>query len=257
MIISVINLTHGAVSDKDLQEAIRAINRQISQDFLPYWSFGSQLRLEGKTGRGKGIDPADMRGDAIIYLRDVVKVKDADGFHDRHFSGIPYGVVFLELSEEILKEAWTITLSHEALELTGDPENNLLVQGPHPKKKDKRVFHWFEMCDAVQDESYLIDGVPVSNFVLPLYFTASNERGGRNDFLGTVNEDGKTLRSFSINPGGYIGYFDPELDDDDTFDADPRGHKRLVEKGKYGAGRGQRRRESAAHLKLKVKGAKG
>jgi len=40
------------------------------------------------------------------------------------------------------------------------------------------------MCDAVQAETYKIDGVEVSNFVLPLYFTGSEEVGGRNDFLG-------------------------------------------------------------------------
>jgi hypothetical protein len=245
MIISVINLSK-RVTDKDLLRAIRAVNRQIAQDFAPYWGFGSQLRLEGKTGRGKGrsqIDPADMRGDAILYVRDVAEVKDTDGFHDRHFSGIPYGAVFLDLSKR-LKEDWTITLSHEALELTGDPENNLLVQGPHPKKPGKQVFHWFEMCDAVQDESYDIDHVAVSNFVLPLYFTSSNEHGGRNDFLGTVTKGGKTLRSFSVNPGGYIGFFDPEVRDDVTFslDDDPRGKKRLEVKRDVEAGRGNRRR---------------
>ena len=30
------------------------------------------------------------------------------------------------------------------------------------------MFHWYEVCDAVQSEYYKIDGVPVSNFVLPL-----------------------------------------------------------------------------------------
>ena len=39
------------------------------------------------------------------------------------------------------------------------------------------------MCDAVQAESYTIDEVEVSNFVLPLYFTGGEELGG-NDFLG-------------------------------------------------------------------------
>ena len=190
MIISVINMSDGAIADADLLRAIRAINRQIAEDFAPFWSFGAQLRLEGKAGHAKGrtsIDPADMRGDAILYLRDVVRITDAEGFHERHFSGIPYGIVFLELSKK-LKEDWTVTLSHEALELTGDPENNLLVQGPHPTKPRHLVFHWFEMCDAVQDESYEIDHVAVSNFVLPLYFTSSDERGGRNDFLGTINK---------------------------------------------------------------------
>jgi hypothetical protein len=51
-----------------------------------------------------------------------------------------------------------VTLSHEALELVGDPEVNLLVKGPHPNRNERReVFHWFEMCD-VQAETCDIDG---------------------------------------------------------------------------------------------------
>jgi hypothetical protein len=169
-----------------------------------------------------------------------VRITDAEGFHDRHFSGIPYGIVYLELSKK-LKEDWTVTLSHEALELTGDPENNLLVQGPHPSKPRHQVFHWFEMCDAVQSETYEIDHVAVSNFVLPLYFTSSDERGGRNDFLGTITK-GKTLRSFSVNPGGYIGFFDPAENGHVTFDADPKAKRRLAAKGRLRTGRGHRRR---------------
>lgn len=246
MIISVINMTDGALPDAELQRAIRAVNRQIADDFAPYWGFGSQLRLEGKTGRPTRrvrFDAEDMRGDAILYIRDVVRVGAADGLHKTNFAGIPYGVVYLELSKK-LKEDWTVTLSHEALELTGDPENNLLVQGPHPEKPERDVFHWFEMCDAVQEETYHIDHVAVSNFVLPLYFTASNERGGRNDFLGTVTKGRKTLRSFYVNPGGYIGYFDPIKNKhlDFSLEEDARGKKRLAAKRGLKAGRGQRRK---------------
>ena len=72
------------------------------------------------------------------------------------------------------------------------------------------------MCDAVQAETYKIDDVDVSNFVLPLYFTGAGEVGGRNDFLGRIH-DGKTLRSFSVNPGGYIGFYDPLTGEHSTF----------------------------------------
>jgi hypothetical protein len=245
MIISVINMSNGAVSDPELLRAIRAINRQIAEDFAPYWSFGATLRLEGRSGRAQGrnaMDPSDMRGDAILYLRDVVRITDAEGFHERHFSGIPYGIVFLEMSKK-LNEDWTVTLSHEALELTGDPENNLLVQGPHPGKHRHQVFHWFEMCDAVQNETYEIDGVHVSNFVLPLYFTSSDERGGRNDFLGTITDEGKTLSSFSVKPGGYTGFFDPANHGHVTYslDDDQKARHRLASKSRMRTGRGRRR----------------
>jgi len=221
MIISVINHTK-AISDEEVQGALRAINRQIREDFEPYWSMGAELRLEGrsqdkprKNKDGKDDDLADMRGSAVIYLWDEVDVDEALGYHDRNHRGIPFGFVFTELSKQ-LGENWTVTLSHEALELIGDPEVNLLVMGPHPAEPGRDVFHWYEMCDAVQTETYEIDGIQVSNFVLPLYFTDGDERGGRNDFLGR-SHGGKTLRSFGVNPGGYVGFFDPQKGDHDTF----------------------------------------
>lgn len=216
MIISVINHTNGKISDEQLHEATRAINRQIREDFEPYWSLGAELRLEGRSGtKPDKQNLADMRGDAVIYLWDKADVEDALGYHDANNRGIPFGFVFTELSKA-LKENWTVTLSHEALELIGDPEVNLLVQGPHPTKPGRYVFHWYEMCDAVQAETYEIDGIEVSNFVLPLYFTGGEERGGRNEFLGRSHK-GATLRSFSVNPGGYIGYFDPETGEHETY----------------------------------------
>src|SRR5712691_8099550 len=195
MIISIINHSNGKISDEEIQGVIRAINRQICEDFEPYWSLGATLRLEGRSEKKPSKEAlADMRGDAIIYLWSEVDVDDALGYHNQNNRGIPYGFVFTELSAE-LGENWTVTFSHEALELIGDPEANLLVQGPHPEKPKLTVFHWYEMCDAVQAESYKIDNIDVSNFVLPLYFTGGNELGGRNDFLSRAH-DGETLRSF-------------------------------------------------------------
>jgi hypothetical protein len=243
MIVSVINLSEGRKTDLEVQCAIRAVNRQLVEDFEPYWGFGAQLRLEGKTGRRKGgVDPSDMRGDAVLYIRNEADTQQAEGYHDRYFRGIPYGFVFLELADT-LEEPWTATFSHEALELVGDPESNLLVQGAHPTKAHQRVFYWFEMCDAVQCEYYEVDGVKVSNFLLPLYFTSSDEHGGRNDFLGTITA-GKTLRSFSVNPGGYCGFFDPKLGKDVTHYAadDTRARHRLEIKQRLKTGRGNRRR---------------
>jgi hypothetical protein len=218
MIISVINHTAGQVSDEELQNAIRAINRQIREDYEPYWHIGGELRLEGKSGaKPSKQNISDMRGDAVLYLWNAVDVDDALGYHDANNRGIPYGFVFTELAQQ-LGENWSVTLSHEALEMLGDSEVNLLVQGPHPAEPSRTVFHWYEMCDAVQAETYEIDGVAVSNFVLPLYFTGGDEIGGRNDFLGRTYK-GKTLRSFGVNPGGYVGFFDPEKGDHDTFNA--------------------------------------
>jgi hypothetical protein len=229
--ISVVNHTNGKVSDEELQCVIRAINRQIREDFEPYWSISGSLRLEGRSvSAPDSVKLADMRGDAIIYLWDETDVDDASGYHEKNNRGVPFGFVFTSIAEQI-GEHWSISLSHEALELLADPETNLLVLGPHPSAR-RDVFHWFEMCDAVQDEHYTIDGVEVSNFVLPLYFTGTrrtDEKGARNDFLGRIHKK-RTLKSFGINPGGYIGFYDPEDKDHETFalKSDKRAKKRLA-----------------------------
>jgi hypothetical protein len=233
MLISLVNHTNGKVKDEDVQTAIRAINRQLLFDFGPFWHTRAEMRLEGPAGeKPSKVKLAELRGDAVIYLWDSVDVDDAIGYHESNARGIPFGFVFTELSKQ-LDEPWSVTLSHEALELVGDPEVNLLVAGPHPGNPDQEVFHWYEMCDAVQNESYKIDGVVVSNFLLPLYFTPDPEVGGRNDFLGRKYK-GTTLPSFGINPGGYVGFYNPESGEHETFSlkADKTAEKRLALKAK-------------------------
>lgn len=238
MIISIINHTKGLLTDEELQVAIRAINRQIAHDFLPYWSLGAELRLEGRSEKKPSKHSlADMRGDAVLYVWDQIDVDDALGYHEKNDRGIPYGFVFCDLAKK-LEEPWSVTLSHEALELIGDPEANLLVVGPDPGDRRRKVFHWYEMCDAVQGESYEVDGIMVSNFVLPLYFTSSEEKGGRNDFLGRSHE-GKTLESFGVNPGGYVGFFDPKTRKDGSF-----------------ATKGDRRAQARLKIKRKAQGSR-
>lgn len=243
MMISVVNAAEGALSDAEVQRAIRAVNLQVEHDFAPHWGMPAQLRLEGRIGkRGSRKDLAELRGDAILYI--LKSHTEAGGEHDIHASGAPYGFVYLDVSAG-LEDDWRTTLSHEALELIADPMSNLLVHGPHPaelgKAKPRLVFHWYEVCDAVQSEWYRIDGVPVSNFVLPHYFTRDDERGVRNDFLGTKTRAGG-LRSFGVNPGGYVGFWDPQTGKHSDHTGDTRGKKRLARKRKAGVGRGVLRR---------------
>src|SRR5215470_8226384 len=122
MITSVVNHTNSKVSEEDLQKTIRAINRQINDDFAPYWSLSVALRLEGRSERKPSQHTlADMRGDAVLSLRDHIDVDAALGYHDKNDRGISFGLVFLDLTSD-LAEPWTVPLSHEVLELIGNPE---------------------------------------------------------------------------------------------------------------------------------------
>ena len=214
MLISVVNRSR-TLADADLQAAVRAINRQLEEDFYPHWQFGARLRLDSAgrvpTQREHAVDLPRLpgrRGDAVIYIQDNATMAATEGYHDGNNADVPYGFVFLDSCSEGA-DCWTVALSHEALELVGDPLNNLLVQGTHPTDHRRLVFHQFEMCDAVSGEYYEIEGTKVQNFLLPGWFARESVAGARNDFMGRV-DPGKSLAPFTIAPGGYLMYWDED-----------------------------------------------
>jgi hypothetical protein len=215
MLISLVNLTR-TESDEKVARIARSINRQIAEDFAPHWHLTARLRLEGRGERTSARAPQDLRGDAVIYLWEGAgDARDAVHYHARHSFGLPCAFVFTKTAED-LREDWSVTLSREALELLGDSRVNLLAAGPHPRNCDRCVLHWYRMCAAVQAEWYELDGVRVSNFVLPLYFAMETPRGARADYLN-IKHDGQTLSPFGVNPGGSIGFFDPDTGQHETF----------------------------------------
>ena len=89
--ISVINFSPH-LGDQDVQEAIRAINRQVLEDFVPMWGNGRVLRLHAPS-----YDPAHpdiltedpVRGSAVVYLVDEASLPGALGYHDLNSRAIP------------------------------------------------------------------------------------------------------------------------------------------------------------------------
>ena len=247
MLISVVNRST-SIRDEELLTAVRAINRQLREDFEPYWSITAQMRVETSIASSAPRNAAELRGDAVMYLLEEADVQEALGYHDKTCRGVPCGFVFLRLARE-LKENWTVTLSHEAIEMVADSQANLLVRGPHPVDAKRIVYHYFELCDAVQDETYEIDGISVSNFVFPAYFTPNEEEGTRNDSLNRPDKHGHTLKSFGVKPGGYIGFFDPESGKEESFEIprDKVARARKAVKAKVAGGRTHGRKAKAAN----------
>ena len=230
-------MTNGEISDADLLAAIRVINQQIEYDFAPYWNMPATLRLEGsllKQPRAN-LSAAVMRGDAVLYVWSATAHGDPEGFHDRNFRGIPYGVVYSEVSVQT-GDPWSVTFSHETLELIADPQGNNYVMGPGPHDPRKKVFYWFEMCDAVSSQTYEIDGIALQNFLLPAYFEPPVP-GARTNFLGT------DLAPFGIASESYLGYYDPEKKSQETTHIDANGAARLAVRQRFGSTRSHRRRQ--------------
>jgi hypothetical protein len=241
MRISVFNL-YDRLEDGMVRSAIQAVNRQIRQDFRRHWHIRGQLRKWPVTRRHRERLMAGERGaqgDAAIYLRKRptfdfdsnggVFLNKRYGFHGVDKSGYPFAEVFID--EAGLDQAqnahhhWSVTLSHEALELLGNPFASLCIPGPHPfsvqntpkaasPNYNRQVYHCFELCDTVQDDPYEVDGIQVSNFVLPGYFERSGEERGPVDFIGNREAARRTpvLKSFGARFGGYVSFYEPSQD---------------------------------------------
>jgi len=182
--------------------AVRAIQKQVTNHFKPEWNLGAELEpIALPLGARKA--PVQKNADAVIYLCNssndpAVGVKDAYGYHAANNKGIPYGFVYLDVCAQS-GESWTCTLSHEVLELLGDPDAVLTVCGPSPRSAAKTVYYDLEICDPTQGDTYTIDRVEVSNFVGKHYFGMS---GGS----GRTNHLDKRLRPFGVRPGGYLQF---------------------------------------------------
>ena len=197
--------------------AVRAVNRQIVEDFMPIWGHGWLLRLDepafeptGDVADLEDADPEPVRADGVIYLVNEGTVQGALGYHSINSVELPVGFVFTDLIDE-----WSVTLSHEALEMIADPTINIFAPGPSPDPAEGGaiVLHTYEVCDAVERFAYGIDDVLVSDFVTPWYFSQPEGLGTRNDFLGVE------VTSFGIMPGCHIQYFDLNAATFKTFTA--------------------------------------
>ena len=197
--IAVVNFST-QLNDQQVQEAIRAVNRQVVEDFVPIWGAGRICKIHEPV-----FDPADIDSlandpvfaDSIIYIVDEGLIQGALGFHDLNARDIPFGFVFV-----LDPQNWTVTLSHEVLELILDPTVNIFVPGPDPRNANNTVLHTYEVCDAVERTAYQIDDIAVSNFLTPSYFTIGDAVGTRNDFLGV------DVASFGVTQGSHIAFFD-------------------------------------------------
>jgi hypothetical protein len=202
MRVTIANISK-SISAADFRATVRAIARQVDEDFTPEWSIAATLRATALSIANQA--PIEGKHDAIIYVGDASQdpttgVEGALGYHSRNHGSIPYGFIYLDICQEYGEE-WTSTLSHEVLELLGDPTAAITVTGPAPKGGKGSVYYDLEVCDPTQGDSYKIDGITVSNFVCKHYFGLVGGSGHTN-FLELA------LQPFGVRPRGYYQYED-------------------------------------------------
>lgn len=169
-----------------------AIAKQLREEVAPAWD-----RLPPSIVLEKGETPRDPGAYPIVIFDDADQ-PGALGYHDVGPDGRPYGKVFARTTAENGGNVST-TLSHEAIEMFLDPDCTLWALGT-----DGRL-HAVEGCDACEADEYSVtvgdETVKVSNFLLPAYFSASQMRGSRFDFMGRLSapSPAKTSGGYSID----------------------------------------------------------
>jgi hypothetical protein len=189
--IAVRNLST-VVTDTELQHALPAFQKQVSNDFASAWGIDAHLTFLPK---GKVIP----REAWLLGIFNDADQAGALGYHDLTKAGRPLGKVFARTTIEDGGK-WTVTFSHELLEMLVDPDINLCAFD-----EEARRLYAYEVCDAVEADKlgYQIDGITVSDFVLPGWFEPLHVSAGER-FAFHSHVSGP----FELLAGGYIGYFD-------------------------------------------------
>jgi hypothetical protein len=188
-VISVSNSSTRVFED-DVKKMTLACGKQLAQHVAPILGLTPAIEYVPKGGK-------PTYGNCPATIDDTPDVPGALGYHDEDDNAVPYIKVFtisLDSGGEVLTgdQAVSVTLSHEVLELTGDAPANRWVDGPGG------MDYAFELCDAVEGDTYEIDGVAVSNFVLPAWFDPKAKAGESFDYLG------KLTAPFTMTAGGYM-----------------------------------------------------
>lgn len=186
--VAIYNDKSSGEKDEDVAGIVAALQMQVGRDFAPIWRTTADLVFVPSTAK----PPAKDWTIAVLANSDQA---GALGYHDLTPAGQPLGKVFAATDRQY-GEHLSVTLSHELLEMLGDPWINLAAQAADGK------FYAWETCDACEADvlGYEVGGVLVSDFVTPHWF---GNGAGPMDFRQHLT------RPLQLASGGYIGVFDP------------------------------------------------
>jgi hypothetical protein len=183
--ISCLNLAATSLG-VDFGSLVQALQTFVDKYFAPVWATPCKLVT------ANGQIPAGNWG---LLFTDNADVADALGYHDLTKDGLPLSHVFVETTIQDGGEI-SVTAAHELAEMLVDPGIQMGAIGP------KDVWYAYETADAVERESFPVDGINMTDFVYPAWFEAFHQPGSTKfDYLGLCN------RPFHILKGGYMPVF--------------------------------------------------
>ena len=191
--IAVVNRSR-VLTDSEIAPVVAAIQIQVDRDFAPAWGMPANLVFVPSTHQP---EPTAW----VVQLLDTSDEKGALGYHDMTNADLPVAKIFAK-DDQKYGLSWSVTLSHEVLEMIADPFVDTTVFVQDGETTGNLVA--FEMCDAVESDSfgYKINDVLVSNFVLPAFFERNRApKSTKFDFRGIL------VAPLSIAKEGYLSIF--------------------------------------------------
>jgi hypothetical protein len=159
-----------------------ALQKCYDKYFLPVWGYPVKLY---NTRKAK---PSDWQ---FIYF-DNADQAGALGYHDLTEKGQPISKIFVRTTLDNRQQV-SVTACHELFEMVIDPIANLWAQATN------RTEYAYEMCDPVEEDTFKVDGIEMSNFVHPSWFEPFiHPPGTKFDHLGRLK------KPFSMTKGGYV-----------------------------------------------------
>lgn len=186
---------YAPLSNAEVEAVVAALQVQVYRDFYPIWGIDANLTFYP--------DPTKVPLTAwLLSILDNADQAGDLGYHDVTAQGLPLGKIYAG-SDAKYGSSWSVTASHELLEMLADPAINLTVA--RDNADGSTTFYAYENCDACEDDQwgYLIGEILVSDFVYPSWFE---------DFhpVGTQYDHCKKIQApFHLLTGGYIGIYKP------------------------------------------------
>lgn len=177
------------LTDAEVQAALPAFQHQSNYHFAAHYHTGARLHF--------ATDLATVpMGMWRMMILDDAEEAGYLGYHDLTEAGTPDALIFAK-TDAIYGLSWTVTFTHELLELLGDAWINTANQ------VSDDTFYALEVCDPVEadEDGYQIklgDHTPVlvSNFVLPKWFQPG-AKAAKYDWVGLCKQP------LELRPGGY------------------------------------------------------
>ena len=165
---------------------IASLQRYVDECVAPVW--GTPARLVKSRGFVKGA--------WAMVFQDRARDKGTEGIHDLTPDGFPLARVFVKTTLAN-GDLVSVSASHELVEMLVDPAVNLMTTGP-----DAKAIYSYESADPVEEVTFNVNGIPMSDFVYPAYFEAFHKPGSvRFDYANQVR------KPFQLLSGGYQQVF--------------------------------------------------